>query len=114
MSSTAETPDVSAGHLSRALALPLRTARRYIARRRMPFALAFLWRVLIEGDLGQVSDEWRGWTLARGELISPEGIAFRPGEVLSIPIRQQQLAHLKLELAEPRQLDFLSGRRCAL
>jgi hypothetical protein len=98
------TPDVSAEHLAQACGISVRTARRYKASGSMPFALAVLWAVLGEGDLGAVCPQWRGWTLRDGQLFAPEGYGFRPGEVRAIPIRNQQLAHLEREMTQPRQL----------
>lgn len=49
----------------------------------------------LAGDLAAIDPAWAGWILRRGELVSPEGLCFRPGEVLSIPLRIQQVRALE-------------------
>ena len=54
-------------------------------------------------DLGEIDKAWRGFTLTRGQLFTPGGTPYKPGEVEAIPIRRQQIAHYKRELATPKQ-----------
>lgn len=49
-------------------------------------------------DLGALDSAWRGWTMVRGELVSPDGLRVRPGEIASIPLREQLVAALRAEL----------------
>jgi hypothetical protein len=72
----------------------------------MPAGLAVGLQLIACGELGTVSAPWRGWRLIRGELVSPEGWRFRPGDVLAGPIRAQQLRELERRDREPRQLSF--------
>lgn len=104
MRTTARTPEASPGHLARALGISERTARRFKASGQMPFAYAVVWAVLAEGDLGAVDPAFKGWRIERGRIVAPEGYGFRPGELLAIPLRMQQIAHLEREAREPRQL----------
>lgn len=97
----------SAGHLARVLGVPTRTARRWKAAGRLPAPWLLLFLLLGERDLGALDEAWRGWRLARGEIVSPEGLAFRPGEVLAASIRMQQLAELERQLREPQQWNLL-------
>lgn len=43
---------------------------------RMPLSAVKLLRLFRLGDLGALRPEWRGWTLNRNGLVSPEGIAY--------------------------------------
>lgn len=103
MSTTTPAPDVSAAALAAALGIPERTARRYKARG-LPFPWAVVWRVLGCGDLGAVCPAFAGWRIHRGQIYSPDGYGFTPGELAAIPLRYQQLRELELNAAEPRQL----------
>ncbi len=48
--------------------------------------------LLLEADLGCFGEDWRGWRIVRGELVSPEGWRIKPGEVMAVPLLRQQLA----------------------
>lgn len=85
------------------------TARRWKRAPRVPAWLARLVRVLIEGELGDVSESWRGWRLVRGELISPEGWTATPGEVRALPLMRQQIALYQVEQRLPAQADWITG-----
>jgi hypothetical protein len=100
----ARTPEASAEHLAKVLGIGVRTARRFKACGEMPFALVVMWAVLAEGDLGIADPAFQGWRLRHGQLFSPEGTAFRPGEIASIPLRMQQVSSMQKALSEPRQL----------
>jgi len=104
MAVNAPTPDVSAELLAESLGVSTRTARRFKAAGVMPFAYAVVWAILGEGDLGVADQAFEGWRLRDGRLHTPDGWAVAPGEVLSIPIRNQQIAHLQREATQPRQL----------
>jgi hypothetical protein len=80
-----------------------RTARRWIATGRMPAALALAVSLLASGDLGTVWPEWRGWRIVRGELTSPEGWTFRPGEIAALPLLEAAHREAQRALAEPAQ-----------
>lgn len=108
MRTTARTPEASPGHLARALGISERTARRFISSGRMPAVYALAWAISIEGDIGAVWPEWRGWTIRAGQIHAPEGYSFHPGELRAIPLRAQQIAHLERERLEPRQLLLAS------
>jgi hypothetical protein len=45
------------------------------------------------GDLGVLASAWEGWTLRRGELWTPDNWGpITPGDIISIPIRMQQIS----------------------
>lgn len=51
--------------------------------------------LLVQGDLGAFSSEWAGWTVADGNLWTPDGVRISPGEVAAVPARQAQLAEFE-------------------
>jgi hypothetical protein len=71
-----------------------RQARRWRAARRLPAK----YLALLEqraGELGALDAAWNGWRLFRGELIDRDGNRYRPGDVVAIPLRRQQLQELE-------------------
>lgn len=48
---------------------------------RVPWSAVKLLRLYRLGDLGALRPEWRGWTLNRNGLVSPEGIAYALGDL---------------------------------
>lgn len=48
---------------------------------RVPWSAVKLLRLYRRGDLGALRPEWRGWTLNRGGLVSPEGVAYGRGDL---------------------------------
>jgi hypothetical protein len=54
--------------------------------------------MLLAADLGCFDAAWKGWTLYKGNLISPEGWEITKGDVISSPLLRQQLAAFKTEL----------------
>ena len=49
--------------------------------RRVPWSAVKLLRLLRGGDLGALRPEWRGWTLNRNGMVSPEGVAYSLGDL---------------------------------
>jgi hypothetical protein len=47
--------------------------------------------ILLE-DLGCFDPAWKGWRIQDGQLISSEGWAVSPGNVLEIPLMRAQIA----------------------
>jgi hypothetical protein len=47
--------------------------------------------ILLE-DLGCFDPAWKGWRIRDGQLISPEGWAATPGEILALPLMRAQIA----------------------
>lgn len=90
------------------------TARRWKRAARPPSWLARLVRLVVEGDLGEMSAAWRGWKLVSGELVSPEGWTATPGEVRALPLMHGQIAAYQAQLRLPAQGDWIEGRYARL
>jgi hypothetical protein len=91
--------DRTARELARGCGVSIRTARRWVNSGKVPALYA---SALEEGDLGRVSPAWRGFRFLRDQLVTPGGEKLRPGEITSIPLRQQQLRLLELAVARLR------------
>jgi hypothetical protein len=59
---------------------------------------------LLLGDLPGTCGKWTDWRFHDGELLSPGGDRYRPGDVLSLIILRQQLT------AQRRELEALKVR----
>lgn len=88
----------------------LATARRWKRATTIKAAIARFVQVAIFGELEPISRAWRGWRLVNGHLVSPEGWAFKPGEILALPLLRAQLAAYQTEQRFPRQADWLEQR----
>ena len=47
--------------------------------------------MILLGDLGCLEPAWKGWRIRDGQLISPEGWAATPGEILALPLMRAQI-----------------------
>ena len=73
---------LSRGACASVLGCSVRTVRAWdVGARRVPWSVVKLLRLLRMGDLGALRPEWRGWTLNRSGLVSPEGIAYSRGDL---------------------------------
>lgn len=59
---------------------------------------------LLLGDLPGTCGKWSGWRFHEGQLLSPGGDAYGPGDVLSLILLRQQLT------TQRRELDALKVR----
>jgi transcriptional regulator with XRE-family HTH domain len=86
--------------IARALGVDPSTVRRWKrgARKPPPYALA-----LIGGDLGCFSPKWRGWHFKGDILLSPEELAFTPGDVRSVPYLKAVIASYQLDKRRARE-----------
>lgn len=82
------------------------TARRWKRAGRVPYALADLVRLRLEGELGAVDPLWGGFRLTRGKLWTPEGTPITPGDIRAIPYRREQLRELERAARAPRQWEL--------
>lgn len=74
------------------------TVLRWLAGRvEMPGSQVLAVRSLL-GDLPGTAGRWTGWRFHDGELLSPGGDAFKPGDVLSLGLLRQQLAAQRREI----------------
>jgi len=62
------------------------------------------------GELDDLHKAWRGWRLVRGTLYSPEGWAFTPGAVLTLPLLETQVREMQRERYFFAQADWVDQR----
>lgn len=69
-----------------------------------PKATYVLLDLLLNGSVGRIHPAWEGWSIdpKSGDLVTPLGWSLRATEVLANPLRYQELAAVKVELAETR------------
>lgn len=99
--------DTTAQDIAATCGVSERTARRWIARGQMPRAMLTAYRIIRFGDLGAIDATWRGWRLVRGQLHNLDGWSFRPGEVNSLPLKEQLIGELHRQLSRPKQWKLL-------
>ncbi|MCU7843310.1 MAG: phage protein [Candidatus Thiodiazotropha sp. (ex Monitilora ramsayi)] len=59
------------------------------------------------GFLGAISNDWDGWRLFNGELITPNGYTLKPGEITAIPYQYALVAEYRRILREqPHSQDI--------
>lgn len=76
-----------------------------------------LLELTLEGELGAVAAAFAGWRLdaRHGELVSPEGWRFTPGEIRAIPFRYGQIRGLQRQVRQlTAALDTRAERRARL
>lgn len=110
----------SAERLAALTGAHITSARRW-KRHGAPAPIAKLLRILLDGELGEVSDDWRGWHLVRGRLYGHDELNFAPSEVLALPYQLARIGALQqrvAELTEVRryevQADWIEGRFVAI
>lgn len=89
--------------LARLTRSSLRTVRRWRASGLIPQWAFDLLTLLLYRPLGMLAEEWDGWHLRTSVIEAPNGYQFTPGELMSIPLRLQQIRALELELARVRE-----------
>lgn len=78
------------------------TVKRWLSGEvKIPGAQHLAIRYLL-GDLPGTQGEWTGWRFAFGELVTPGGDRFTPGDVQAIRLQQQRARVLDQELREMR------------
>src|SRR5689334_1675507 len=99
-----------ASYIARVCHVDLATARRWKRGATCPPYTAI---VLITGDLSGFGPQWKGWKMKGGRIISPEGWAATPGDVMMVQLAQLQLGDyrrenraLKAALAEANANQF--------
>lgn len=93
--------------LAQVTGVHLDTARRWKRAGKVPAHYAPLIALRIEGDLGLITDQWKGFRLAQGDLWTPEGTPVSPGEVRAIPYRRDQIRELERRLSTPQQWQLI-------
>ena len=71
------------------------TVRRWKRTGKVPPPIGKLLTILIRGDISSLG--FYGWRILNGELISPEGWTYGPGEVLALTLLRQRVAFLETE-----------------
>ncbi len=64
---------------------------------RTPTAVKILLRIVINGELPQGGDDWKGWRFCDGRLCDPSGIEHTPGTIQAWHWTQQQLQTLRAQ-----------------
>lgn len=59
------------------------TARRWKRQGHAPEGALTLIRALYNHDIGAIAPAWAGWSVIKGDLVSPQGDRFSPGMVLA-------------------------------
>lgn len=72
------------------LGVSVATLSRWKRTRRTP-RWALLLIAILSGDLTAIDPAFRGWLIRAGELVTPEGWRFSPGEIRSIPFLYGQV-----------------------
>ncbi len=62
---------------------------------RIPHAVLALIRILVHGELPQGGKNWEGWRFYKGNLISPEGHGYAPGNIRALPYLHALIAELQ-------------------
>ena len=60
-------------------------------------------RQAVTGQVPGMDGAWQGWRFYQGELCSPAGESFRPGEVMAIGLQHQRVRALEQALTETRR-----------
>lgn len=85
---------IQAEEIARICKVGIRTARRWKSgESEMPKTA----EMLLAGDLGMLDPAWRGWTIRKGQLTSPEGWQATPGHVRAIKMMDRTLGVYRRE-----------------
>lgn len=83
---------IRSDEVARRCGVDIATARRWKSGvSRIPATAS----AILARDLAAFDPAWRGWTVRAGKIISPEGWAYSPGEVLSLTFLRSQVANLE-------------------
>lgn len=87
---------IPAEEIARICKVGIRTARRWKSgESEMPKTA----EMVLAADLGMLDRAWRGWTIRKGLLISPEGWEASPGHVRSLQMMGMTLGTYRRENA---------------
>ena len=87
---------LSVSHIAKVCKVDLTTARRWKRGAKCPPQTALM---VLSGDLGWLDPAWEGWRLVGGRIVSPEGWAATPGDVMMVQLAQMTLATYRDENA---------------
>jgi hypothetical protein len=100
-----EEPFWTVAGLTGRIGVSAQSLKRWKRTRRVP-RWAFILIALLAGELDQIDRAFTGWLLRNGELISPEGWRFTPGEIRSIPFLYGQVRLWRDEALSYRNIPF--------
>jgi len=86
--------------IARICKVDLTTARRWKRGAKCPPQTALM---VLSGDLGWLDPAWEGWRLVGGRIVSPEGWAATPGDVMMVQLAQMTLATYREENRQLKQ-----------
>jgi hypothetical protein len=100
-----------AEEIARRCHVDVATARRWKRGASHPARTAIM--ILLE-DLGCFDPAWKGWRIRDGQLISAEGWAVTPGDVLGLPLmRAQIISYQREQRIAKAELDALEEQPAA-
>ncbi len=91
---------IPASELARIFHVDLSTARRWKRGASHPPPFVYL---ILSGDLGFLSPEWRGWRIRGATIIAPGGWTISRQDALIVPLMHGQIAALRADLARARE-----------
>ena len=90
-------------YVAAVLGVPVRTARYWRRQGRMPEAFGRLWDIANDPDLGVINEQWRGYKLRDGNIITPEGRTVTPGDIRALPYTNDLLNYYRRREEAPAQ-----------
>ena len=80
------------------------TVQRWLTKRKLPRPIYLLLDLMLNGSIVRIHSAWSGFTIDAntGDLVTPLGWPIRPGEILALQLRYQQIAALQCEVRELR------------
>ena len=79
---------IPAEEIARRCRVDIATARRWKRGARRAPATSLM---ILAEDLGCFDPAWNGWRIRGAQLVSPEGWAASPGEILALPLMRAQI-----------------------
>jgi transcriptional regulator with XRE-family HTH domain len=96
---------IPAEEIARRCDVDIATARRWKRGASRPPQTALM---ILGEDLGCFDPAWKGWRIRDGQLISSEGWAVSPGDVLALPLmRAQIISYQRDQRIAKAELDAL-------
>ena len=89
--------------LARICKVSIKTATRWKRGQSVPPETALM---VLTGDLGIFSKDWRRWCVRGDALVSPEGWVITSNDVRAAPLLRAQLAVYQAENRQLRKLDL--------
>lgn len=98
----------NSAYAARRLGVSRESARRWQrGSRPAPVAMQRLARILLAGDLAEISRTWDGWRLVNEQLVSPDNVCWTPGQLAAYYWQLQLLSEYRRQLTQPGQTLIL-------